>query len=56
MVLNGAYLVDESAADVFAAAIEELRTQYGPCGFTFVLTGPWPAYSFSSGSSGVGGE
>lgn len=47
MVLNGSYLVDEGAADTFAAAIEELRGQYGPCGFSFVQTGPWPAYSFS---------
>jgi hypothetical protein len=51
MVLNGAYLVDESRADAFAAAIEELRTEYEPRGFTFVLTGPWPAYSFSAGSN-----
>ena len=51
MVLNGAYLVDESDVDAFAAVIEELRTQYGPCGFSFELTGPWPAYSFSTGSS-----
>jgi len=48
MVLNGAYLVDEGAADRFAATIQELSDQYGPCGFTFVLTGPWPAYSFSA--------
>jgi hypothetical protein len=54
MVLNGAYLVDEAGADAFAAMIEELRAQYGPCGFTFVLTGPWPAYSFSTGGSGTG--
>jgi hypothetical protein len=54
MVLNGAYLVDEAGANAFAATIEELRAQYGPCGFTFVLTGPWPAYSFSTGGSGTG--
>lgn len=50
MVLNGAYLVDEAGADAFAAALEELSSLYGPCGFSFVLTGPWPAYSFSAGS------
>ncbi|MEI8165178.1 MAG: GvpL/GvpF family gas vesicle protein [Chloroflexales bacterium] len=52
MVLNGAYLVDEAGTDAFAAALEELRAQYEPCGFSFELTGPWPAYSFSSGSTG----
>jgi hypothetical protein len=56
MVLNGAYLVDEAGGDAFAAALEELRTQYEPCGFSFELTGPWPAYSFSSGTSGEGKE
>jgi hypothetical protein len=50
MVLNGAYLVDTTQKDTFATAIKELQAQYGPCGFSFVLTGPWPAYSFSSGS------
>jgi hypothetical protein len=52
MVLNGAYLVDEAGTEAFAAAIEELRAQYGPCGFSFDLTGPWPAYSFSAGGAG----
>jgi hypothetical protein len=55
MVLNGAYLVDEAKSDAFAAALDELRAQYEPCGFSFVLTGPWPAYSFSSGNSSTGG-
>ncbi|NNJ11152.1 GvpL/GvpF family gas vesicle protein [Chloroflexales bacterium ZM16-3] len=49
MVLNGAYLVDTAGEAGFAAALDELRTQYEPCGFSFVLTGPWPAYSFSTG-------
>ena len=53
MVLNGAYLVDEAGTDAFAAAIEELRTQYEPCGFSFVLIGPWPAYSFSAVDTGT---
>lgn len=51
MVLNGAYLVDAARTADFAAAIDELRVQYEPCGFTFMLTGPWPAYSFSAGKS-----
>jgi hypothetical protein len=52
MVLNGAYLIDEAATDAFAEAVDALQAQYGPCGFTFVLTGPWPAYSFSAGDTG----
>jgi hypothetical protein len=54
MVLNGAYLVDETKTDAFATAFEELRTQYGARGFSFELTGPWPAYSFSAGGSDTG--
>ena len=56
MVLNGAYLVDDAGADAFVATLEELRVQYEPCGFSFDLTGPWPAYSFSTSSSGAGDE
>jgi hypothetical protein len=52
MVLNGAYLVDERGADAFAAALDALRAHYGPCGFSFLLTGPWPAYSFSAAGAG----
>ena len=52
MVLNGVYLVDDAGIDAFAAVIDDLRTQYGPCGFSFALTGPWPAYSFSTIDTG----
>ncbi|MGW4488367.1 GvpL/GvpF family gas vesicle protein [Amycolatopsis sp. NPDC004368] len=46
MVLNGAYLVESSAAERFAEAV-------AACGrdsdvLTVQLTGPWPPYSFSS--------
>jgi hypothetical protein len=54
MVLNGAYLVGAAETEAFADAFEELRAQYEPCGFSFVLTGPWPAYSFSSGGTAGG--
>lgn len=51
MTLNGAYLVGEAELDTFVAALEALRAQYGPRGFSVELTGPWPAYSFSNGDA-----
>lgn len=43
MVLNSAYLVDESATDAFRAAVES------PGGTLQIeLTGPWAPYSFTS--------
>lgn len=45
LVLNGTYLVDDSAADDFAAAVTELERSYG--GIRLELTGPWPPYSFA---------
>lgn len=46
MILNGAYLVDDTAADTFARAVsaEDRRHE----GVELRLTGPWPAYSFAS--------
>ncbi|MDG6107112.1 GvpL/GvpF family gas vesicle protein [Dactylosporangium aurantiacum] len=44
MVLNGAYLVPDPAAEAFAAAVEALDARYP--GITLRLTGPWPPYSF----------
>lgn len=51
MVLNGAYLVDEAEYDAFVAVLTEVTARYEPCGFSFILTGPWPAYSFSTSSN-----
>lgn len=48
MVLNGAYLVGEMELESFLAALDELSEEYQGHGFSFVLTGPWPAYSFST--------
>lgn len=45
MVLNGAYLVDNSRADQFAMAVTDLERQHR--GLRFELTGPWPPYSFT---------
>ena len=48
MALNSAYLVaDERMAD-FRKELETLETEYGPVGFEYVLTGPWPPYNFVS--------
>lgn len=46
MVLNGAYLVDDTRNEEFAAAVEELGGRSDA--LRLELTGPWPAYSFST--------
>lgn len=48
MLLNGAYLVADTAQPVFAAALDELRAAYGHLGFRLELTGPWPPYTFAA--------
>jgi gas vesicle protein GvpL/GvpF len=47
MVFNAAYLVEHERVHNFSRLLDELRTQYGPVGFGFELTGPWPAYNFA---------
>ncbi|MEV3937917.1 GvpL/GvpF family gas vesicle protein [Glycomyces sp. NPDC049804] len=47
MVLNGAYLVNETQADEFADAIEKLAAA-NPA-VRLETTGPWPPYSFTGG-------
>lgn len=44
MVLNGAYLVQDTRAEAFAAAVRSLGATYP--GISLRLTGPWPPYSF----------
>ena len=46
MTLNGAYLVEESGGDAFAAAVQELAAMYPEAHLT--VAGPWPPYSFAS--------
>ena len=46
MTLNGAYLVEESEGDAFAAAVRELAETYPDAHLT--VAGPWPPYSFAS--------
>jgi hypothetical protein len=45
MVLNGAYLVDDSRVDEFTAAVRTLAGRHP--GVDLQLTGPWPPYSFA---------
>lgn len=51
MALNGAYLVDDAAADRFAAEVRALDDRHAA--LRLHLTGPWPAYSFSAVSGAV---
>jgi hypothetical protein len=46
MTLNGAYLVEETEGEAFAAAVQELAEQYPDAHLT--VAGPWPPYSFAS--------
>ena len=46
MLLNGAYLVDDSALEEFERTVRELAG--GWPGLQVELTGPWPPYSFVS--------
>lgn len=49
LVLNSAYLVDDAAADDFAAAVDRLAASHPEV--TVELTGPWPPYSFASAAA-----
>jgi hypothetical protein len=46
MLLNGAYLVSEGAADEFRNVVDELAARYAEDGIVLELTGPWPPYNF----------
>jgi hypothetical protein len=46
MMLNAAFLVDRAGHDDFRAAADELAAGRAPG--AFVVTGPWPPYSFAS--------
>ena len=48
MVLNSAHLVAAEKMAGFRKELEALETEYGPVGFDYVLTGPWPPYNFVS--------
>ena len=48
MVLNGAYLVDNSCASDFHAELASLEQRYAVQGFAYESTGPWPPYNFAA--------
>ena len=52
MTFNGAYLIKKEKIDMFRAELEKLGNEYGPRGFFYDFTGPWPPYNFVS----MGGE
>jgi hypothetical protein len=54
MLLNNSYLVPDSRAQEFAAAVASLEQRFPQV--RLELSGPWPAYSFTgSGDSGQKG-
>jgi hypothetical protein len=53
MVLNGVYLVERERAKDLYRTVGELEAEWAPRGFVIELTGPWPAYNFVSGATGV---
>ncbi len=50
IILNAAYLVDDSADQEVRAEVERLKAEYSELGFRFELTGPWPPYHFVTSS------
>lgn len=48
MLLNGAYLVDDSGLDAFRSAVADLDSEVRREGVHVELTGPWPSYSFTA--------
>lgn len=46
LVLNGAYLVADAQTKRFDCLVTTLSERFAPQGFSFELTGPWPAYNF----------
>ena len=46
MVLNSAYLLADAQVTTAQATVAALAAEHGDNGFTFHLTGPWPAYNF----------
>jgi antitoxin (DNA-binding transcriptional repressor) of toxin-antitoxin stability system len=53
MILNGVYLVEDSAAEDFRALVATLQAEHGDLGFDVQATGPWPPYNFVKGSIGA---
>lgn len=53
MILNAAYLVDDSEYEDFKQETQELASRFAPLGIELELTGPWPAYNFVPGAIGA---
>lgn len=47
MILNLAFLIPHDKGADFLARIELANAEYAPQGLSFLLSGPWPPYSFS---------
>jgi hypothetical protein len=48
MAAKLAFLVERARFDEFRAEAERLAVRHAPAGFTLEMTGPWPAYNFTS--------
>ena len=48
VVMNRAYLVAQTAVEDFRAELTRLGAEFGSIGLSFEMTGPWPAFHFSS--------
>ena len=48
VVMNRAYLVEQTAVNDFRAELTRLGAEFESIGLTFEMTGPWPAFHFSS--------
>lgn len=46
MILNGAYLLDNTQKEDFFQVIDLMKEREGPRGFIFEISGPWPCYNF----------
>ena len=56
MVWNGACLVERDGEDRFFGCVAALKQTYGPSGFDYECTGPWPPSSFAECRLGAGDE
>lgn len=45
-ILHWAFLIPRSVSSIFKEHVDLMNAKYDPFGLHFVLTGPWPAYSF----------
>ena len=53
MILNGVYLVEDSATEDLRGLVAALQAEYGHLGFDVQVTGPWAPYNFVEGSIGA---